>query len=143
MEYYKIPINILLIEDSPADVALTMEAFKQCHNPVHILVKDNAMEALDYLRASDTNLPDLILLDLNLPRWDGKSLLREIKSDQSLKRIPVIILTTSNSEQDVVESYDLHANCYIVKPLDIDQFFKRIKGIETFWLETALLPSMI
>ncbi len=101
------------------------------------------MEALDYLRASDTNLPDLILLDLNLPRWDGKSLLREIKSDQSLKRIPVIILTTSNSEQDVVESYDLHANCYIVKPLDIDQFFKRIKGIETFWLETALLPSMI
>lgn len=143
MEYYKIPINILLVEDSPADVALTLEAFKQCNYPAHILVKDNAMEALDYLRASDTNLPDLILLDLNLPRWDGKSLLREIKSDQALKRIPVIVLTTSNSEQDVVESYDLHANCYIVKSLDIDQFFKKIKGIETFWLDTALLPSMV
>lgn len=143
MEHYKIPINILLVEDNPADVALTMEAFKQCQFPTHILVKDNGMEALDHLHKLTNSLPDLILLDLNLPRWDGKSLLKEIKSDARLKRIPVIVLTTSNSEQDVLESYNLHANCYIVKSLDIDQFFKKIKGIETFWLNTALLPSMV
>lgn len=143
VEHYKIPINILLVEDNPADVVLTTEAVKQFEFPARIVVKNNGMEAWDHLRASPGNLPDLILLDLNLPRWDGKSLLRELKSDASLKRIPVIVLTTSNSEQDVVESYDLHANCYIVKSLDIDQFFKKIKGIETFWLNTALLPSMV
>jgi CheY-like chemotaxis protein len=137
------PANILLVEDNPADVELTKEAFKQCQLPAHILVKPNGMEALEYLRTHLHNLPNLILLDLNLPRWDGKSLLRAIKSDRALRRIPVIVLTTSNAEQDVLESYDLHANCYIVKSLDIDHFFEKIRCLETFWLDTVLLPSRV
>lgn len=143
MEKYKGSIDILLIEDNPADAALTIEAFKHCQYQINILVQPNGMEALNYLHNQATKLPDLILLDLNLPRWDGKSLLKEIKSNNILKKIPVVVLTTSQAERDVIDCYNLHANCYIVKSLDIDQYFKKIKGIETFWFDTALLPGMV
>lgn len=143
MENFKNPISILLVEDNPADAELALEAFKQWQLFLNVQIKQNAMEALHYLRTQGTKLPDLILLDLNLPRWDGKSLLKEIKFDQTLKKIPVIVLTTSDAKQDVEECYNLHANGYIVKSLDIDQYFKKIKGIETFWINTALLPSMV
>lgn len=103
----------------------------------------NGVDAFNYLRSNQDALPALILLDLNLPHWDGKSLLREIKADKVLRKIPVIVLTTSNSNEDVMESYGLHANCYVVKPLDIDEFFQKIKHIEAFWLDTALLPTMV
>lgn len=143
MENFKNSINILLVEDNPADAELALEAFKQWQLFLNVQIKQNAMEALHYLRTQAAKLPDLILLDLNLPRWDGKSLLKEIKFDQTLKKIPVIVLTTSDAKQDVEECYNLHANGYIVKSLDIDQYFKKIKGIETFWINTALLPSMV
>lgn len=143
MENLKNSINILLVEDNPADAELALEAFKQWQLFLNVQIKQNAMEALHYLRTQAAKLPDLILLDLNLPRWDGKSLLKEIKVDQTLKKIPVIVLTTSDAKQDVEECYNLHANGYIVKSLDIDQYFKKIKGIETFWINTALLPSMV
>ncbi|MFN7120133.1 MAG: response regulator [Saprospiraceae bacterium] len=143
MEHYKSPVNILLVEDNPADAALTLEAFKQCRSHANITVLPNGMEALYYLRSSTIKLPDLILLDLNLPRWDGKNLLQEIKSDAVLKRIPVVVLTSSNARNDVMECYGLHANCYVVKSLDVDQYFENIRDIEKFWLDTALLPSMV
>lgn len=143
MENYKSPVNILLVEDSAADVALTQEAFKQWQTPVRLIIMSNGLEALSYLRNTQNSPPALILLDLNLPHWSGKGLLREIKGDGALKKIPVIILTTSNSNEDVMESYGLHANSYVVKPLDIDQFFQKIKHIEAFWLGTALLPTMV
>jgi chemotaxis family two-component system response regulator Rcp1 len=140
VENYGNPVNILLVEDNPADVELTRQAFKECRGNVSIDVAYNAMDALHYLRSGANPLPMLILLDLNLPGWDGKNLLREIKSDSSLRKIPIIILTTSNSGRDVAESYSLQANCYIVKPLDVDVFFETVKRIEQFWLNTALLP---
>ncbi len=140
MEKKRGPFNILLVEDNPADVELTLEAFSQCHSDVRIAVMPSGIEALNRLREQERQLPDLILLDLNLPGWDGKSFLKEIKSDNRLKRIPVIILSTSNADSDVAESYRLNANCYVVKPLDIDLFFEKIKRIEAFWLDTVLLP---
>lgn len=143
MEHYKRPVNILLVEDNPADAALTLEAFKQCQSRAHIIVLPNGLEALYYLRSETNKQPDLILLDLNLPRWDGKSLLQEIKSDTVLKKIPVVVLTTSDAKNDVMECYGLHANSYVVKSLDIDQYFKKIKEIDMFWMDTALLPSMV
>lgn len=140
MEKKRGPFNVLLIEDNPADVELTLEAFSQCRSDVCIDVMPSGIEALNRLQEQKEELPDLILLDLNLPGWDGKSFLKEIKSDNRLKRIPVIILSTSNAESDVAESYSLNANCYVVKPLDIDLFFEKIKRIEVFWLDTVLLP---
>lgn len=140
MKNVKTHYRILLVEDNPADVQLTMEAFKECKSSVQLEAMPDAIQALAFLKTSET-LPDLILLDLNLPGWDGKKLLREIKSAEKLKRIPIIILTTSNNYQDVKDSYDLQANCYIVKPIDIDHFFEVVKRIEEFWLTTALLPD--
>lgn len=141
MENFKSLFNVLLVEDNPADVELTVEAFKQCEAPVKVRAVSNGMEALDYLRGEKNVLPDLIMLDLNLPGWDGKSLLRVIKSDSRLRKVPVIILSTSSASIDVMESYSLYANCYIVKPLDIDSFFEKVRTIEKFWLNTVLLPS--
>lgn len=141
MEKKRGPFNVLLIEDNPADVELTLEAFSQCRSDVCIDVMPSGIEALNRLQEQKEELPDLILLDLNLPGWDGKSFLKEIKSDNRLKRIPVIILSTSNADSDVAESYSLNANCYVVKPLDIDLFFEKIKRIEAFWLHTVLLPQ--
>ncbi len=132
--------RILLVEDNPADVQLTVEAFKECKSIVQLEAIPSAFEALAFLKMAEKP-PDLILLDLNLPGWDGKKFLREIKSDEKLKGIPIIVLTTSNNYQDVKDSYELQASCYIVKPIDIDHFFEVVKRIEEFWLTTALLPD--
>ena len=139
------PVQILLVEDNPGDVGLTIEALKEAkvHNKLTV-VKDG-IEALSLLRRQGQHAratrPDLILLDLNLPKKDGREVLAAIKADDNLKHIPVIILTTSESEQDVLKSYNLHANCYIVKPLDLDRFITVVKSIEDFWLRIVVLPK--
>ncbi|MDX1940444.1 MAG: response regulator [Saprospiraceae bacterium] len=143
MENYRGFYNILLVEDNPADVELTMEAFSRCQSSVNMTVMPSGIEALNHLHKDDEELPDLILLDLNLPGWDGKSFLKEIKQDSRLRKIPVIILSTSNSNNDVEESYSLNANCYITKPLDVHLFFEKIRCIEAFWLNTVALPSTV
>ena len=139
------PIQILLVEDNPGDVGLTLEALKEATLPNKLTVVKNGADALALLRRQGQHAgaarPDLILLDLNLPKKDGRKVLAEIKGDDNLKRIPVVILTTSEDEQDVLESYNLHANCYIVKPLDLDRFITVVKSIEDFWLRIVVLPK--
>ena len=139
------PVQILLVEDNPGDVGLTLEALKEATVLNKLTVVKDGIEALSLLRRQGQHAhaarPDLILLDLNLPKKDGREVLAEIKADDNLKRIPVIILTTSQNEQDVVKSYNLHANCYITKPLDLDQFIKVVKSIEDFWLGIVVLPK--
>jgi two-component system, chemotaxis family, response regulator Rcp1 len=143
-EYTK-PIDILLVEDNPGDIRLTLEAFKEgkCTNHIHV-VKDGE-EAMQFLRKQDRHAdsprPDLILLDLNLPKRDGRSILQEIKTDPDLKRIPVVILTTSKAEEDILRTYNLHANCYITKPVDIEEFITITRSIENFWLSIVKLPD--
>ena len=141
------PVNILLREDNPGDVRLAQEAFKEGMLEVHLDVVMDGVEAIHYLNQrvpyQHSNRPDLILLDLNLPKKDGREVLSEIKEDPYLRSIPVVILTTSNAEQDVLQSYNLHVNCYINKPVDFNRFFEIIKRIEDFWLNTAILPTMI
>jgi chemotaxis family two-component system response regulator Rcp1 len=138
------PIDILLVEDNPGDVRLTIEALKEdkLQNNLHV-VKDG-IEAMAFLcqegEYADAPRPDLILLDLNLPKKDGREVLEEIKADESLKRIPVVILTTSQAEEDILKTYDLHANCYITKPVNLDQFIKVVRSIEEFWLTIVKLP---
>ena len=141
------PISVLLVEDNPGDVRLTREAFKEGKIAVNLSVVMDGVEATKYLNKegnyADVPTPDLILLDLNLPKKDGREVLQDIKTDLNLKRIPVVVLTTSNAEQDIMYSYDLHANCYINKPVDFDKFFDVIKKIEEFWLSTAILSTMV
>ncbi len=141
------PLNILLVEDSADDVELTMEGFKEGKLIHQLDVVDDGIEALNYLRRvgkyADAVRPDVILLDLNLPKKDGREVLQEIKADEELKHIPVIVLTTSRSEQDILTSYKLHANSYISKPVDLAEFFKAIKALEDFWLTVVTLPSNI
>jgi chemotaxis family two-component system response regulator Rcp1 len=138
------PIEILLIEDNPGDVRLIVEALKEnkLYNNLHV-VEDGAA-AMAFLHRegeyANTPRPDLILLDLNLPKKDGREVLAEIKSDKALKRIPVVILTTSQAEEDILRTYDLHANCYVTKPVDLDQFIKVVQHIEEFWLSIVKLP---
>ena len=138
------PIEILLVEDNPGDVRLTQEAFKEGKVRNLLSVVYNGEEAMDFLhrdgRFASAPRPDIILLDLNLPRKDGREVLAEIKADSDLKRIPVVILTTSQAESDLIQTYDLHANCYIVKPVDLDQFINVVKTIEGFWLQVVKLP---
>ena len=138
------PVEILLVEDNPGDVRLTREAWKEGKLRNNLHVAEDGVEALAFLRQQGRHggavRPDLILLDLNLPRKDGREVLAEIKQDPNLKHIPVVILTTSKAEQDILKTYDLHANCYITKPLDMDQFIRVVKSIEEFWLETVTLP---
>jgi len=139
------PIDILLVEDNPGDVRLTMEALKEgkINNNLHIV--GDGKEALDFLHRSkkykNSVRPDLILLDLNLPKLDGREVLNKIKKDSSLKRIPVVVLTTSEDEQDIFDSYNKYANCYITKPVDLDQFVKIIKTIGKFWFSIVKLPD--
>jgi chemotaxis family two-component system response regulator Rcp1 len=139
------PIEILLVEDNPGDVRLTLEAFKEGKVQNHIEVVNDGVEAMAFLRREapyfDVQTPDLILLDLNLPRKDGREVLREIKEDDILKSIPVIILTTSKTEQDILMTYHLHANCYLIKPIQLDDFLKLIRSLEEFWLSVVRLPS--
>lgn len=139
------PIEILLIEDNAGDARLALEAIREAkvHNNL-TWIADGA-EAMAYLRKdgkhSKVSRPDLILLDLNLPRKDGREVLAEIKADEKLKRIPVVVLTTSEAEEDILKVYNLNANCYITKPVDLDQFIKVVKTIEDFWLTIVKLPS--
>lgn len=144
-EHYVKPIDILLVEDNPGDVRLTLEAFKECkvNNNLHVVW--DGVEAISFLRQEgkyiDASRPDLILLDLNLPRKDGREVLAEIKSDNELKYIPVVVLTTSYAEEDILKAYGLNANCYVNKPVNLDQFFKVVKSIENFWLTIVTLPQ--
>jgi len=138
------PIEILLVEDNPGDVRLTKEALKEgkVYSNLHT-VKDG-VEAMEFLRRQgkykDVPRPDIILLDLNLPRKDGREVLEEIKSDNELKRIPVVVLTTSKAEEDVLRTYNLHANCYVTKPVDLEKFMVVVKSIDVFWLTVVTLP---
>lgn len=139
------PINILLVEDSDADVRLTQEVLTESKVHNNLLIANNGQEAMACLRKQGrygtTARPDLILLDLNMPVMDGREVLAEIKQDLNLKRIPVVILTTSKAEEDVLKSYNLHANCYITKPVDLEQFITVVKYIEDFWLAIVKLPN--
>jgi two-component system, chemotaxis family, response regulator Rcp1 len=139
------PINILLVEDNPGDVRLTVEALKEGRVRNQLSVVSDGVEALAFLRNqgpyTDAPRPDLMLLDLNLPKKDGREVLAEIKDDPNLRRIPVVVLTTSEAEADVLKSYALHANCYITKPVDLEQFINVIGTIEDFWLTIVKLPG--
>ncbi len=138
------PIEILMVEDNPGDIRLTVEALKEgkVRNNFHAV--EDGVEALAFLRQegnyAQVPRPDLILLDLNLPKMNGREVLAEIKADPDLRRIPVVILTVSKAEQDILKSYNLHANCYITKPVDLDQFLEVVKAIENFWLTVVMLP---
>jgi chemotaxis family two-component system response regulator Rcp1 len=139
------PVEILLVEDNPVDVMMTREAFANgriCNN-LHVV--EDGEEAVDFLykrgKYSSAPLPDVILLDLNLPRKDGREVLAEIKADPSLQHIPVIILTTSESEEDIWNSYELHANCFITKPVDMEQFTRILECIGDFWFAVVQLPT--
>ncbi len=139
------PIEILLIEDSPTDAELCIEALRQAKVANHLHHVEDGVEAMQFLRRegqyAQAPRPDLIMLDLNLPRKDGREVLAELKQDPNLKTIPVVVLTTSRAEQDVLRSYELHANCYITKPVDFQQFLGVIESIEQFWLTVVALPS--
>jgi CheY-like chemotaxis protein len=138
------PVEILLVEDNPIDVRMTRESLKDSKVLNHMSVVDNGVEAMAFLRREGKYVkatrPDLILLDLNLPKKDGREVLAEIKADEQLRRIPVVVLTTSSAEQDILKTYDLHANCYITKPVNMDQFNAVVKAIEEFWFTIVKLP---
>jgi len=144
-EIVGVPIEVLLVEDSLGDVRLTQEAFRDANSNVRIHVAHDGVEAMAFLRRdgafSAAPRPDLILLDLNLPKMDGREVLACIKGDESLKLIPTIILTTSDSEADIVRSYELQANCYLSKPVQLDGFESLVKSINDFWLTKAKLPQ--
>ncbi|MEI6457181.1 MAG: response regulator [bacterium] len=139
------PVEILLVDDNPADVALTQEAFldnKHCNN---LNVVNDGVEAMDFLHKrgqyASAPTPDLILLDLNMPRKDGREVLAEIKADDELKYIPVVIMTVSNDDKDILESYRLHANCYVKKPVKFTEFVEVVRSLENFWFSVVTLPS--
>ena len=139
------PIDILLVEDNPGDVRLTMEALKTGKVRNKLMVAEDGVVAMEMLRKegpyAGIPTPDLILLDLNLPRKNGREVLAEVKTDEALKRIPVVVLTISRAEEDIVKSYGLNANCYINKPVDLAQFLKVVRSIEDFWLTVVTLPT--
>jgi len=140
-------IDILLVEDNPGDIRLTREVFKEgkVRNNLHVCC--DGEEAMDYLqlrgRYTNASRPDLVLLDLNLPRKDGRQVLEEVKQDPILRTIPIVILTTSAAEQDILRSYNLHANCYITKPVDLNQFVRVVNYIQDYWLEIVKLPTNV
>jgi len=139
------PIEILLVEDNPGDVRLTQEVLKEgkVHNQLSVV--ENGVQALSFLKKEngykDAPTPDLILLDLNMPKKDGREVLLDIKKDKDLKKIPVVVLTTSQAEEDILKVYDLNANCYVSKPVDLAQFIDVVKSIEDFWLSIVKLPT--
>ena len=138
------PIEILLVEDNPGDVRLTQEALKEGKILNNLHMAKDGVEAISFLRRTGEHenavRPDLILLDLNLPKKDGREVLIEIKNDEELRRIPVVVLTTSRAEEDIIRTYNCYANCYITKPVDFDQFINVVKSIENFWLSIVKLP---
>jgi CheY-like chemotaxis protein len=137
--------DVLLVEDSAAEARLAQEAFHETPFPVRIHIASDGLQALDFLRRQrgyeSAPRPDLVLLDLNLPRKDGREVLRDIKADDDLRRIPVVVLTTSQAESDILRAYELYANCYIQKPLELDGFIEIVKSIHRYWLQLAQLPS--
>ena len=139
------PINVLLVEDSPGDVRLTQEAFRDADRLIHVHVAEDGVEAMAFLRREGIHAhaprPDIILLDLNLPKMDGREVLAQIKEDDDLKTIPTVILTTSDAEADIFRSYELQANCYLSKPVQLDVFETLVKSINDFWLTKAKLPQ--
>jgi chemotaxis family two-component system response regulator Rcp1 len=139
-----VPVEVLLVEDSPGDVRLTREAFKDAKVHINLHVASDGMQAMAFLNRDGEHAhaprPDMILLDLNLPKKDGREVLDEIKQSPTLKTIPVVILTTSASEADILKSYRLHANCYITKPVGLDGFLNVVKSIDSFWLSVVKLP---
>ena len=139
------PIDVLLVEDDPGDVLMTQEAFKDYKISNRLTVVTNGEDAIAYLRKqgkyADAPTPDLVLLDLNLPRRDGREVLRDVKQDPDLRRIPVVVLTTSNAEEDVLASYDLHANAYVRKPVDFEQFVAAVRAIDDFFITVVRLPT--
>ena len=138
------PIEILMVEDSPTDVLMAREALQQAKLLNNLSVTENGVEAMAFLRKegrySGAPRPDLIFLDLNMPRKDGREVLQELKADPQLKLIPVVILTTSKAEQDIVKSYGLHANCYITKPVDFERFAEVVQTVQDFWFTVVTLP---
>jgi CheY-like chemotaxis protein len=138
-------IEVLLVEDSPGDVRLTKEAFRAANGSIHLHVAADGFEAMAFLRREGSHLhaprPDLILLDLNLPKMDGREVLTHLREDNSLKLIPTIILTTSDAEVDIVKSYQLHANCYLCKPVQLEEFESLVESINDFWLTRVKLPQ--
>jgi two-component system, chemotaxis family, response regulator Rcp1 len=138
------PIEILLVEDSPSDAEFTVEALKEAKVRNHLSLVEDGVQAMEFLHRqgqfAGAPRPDLIMLDLNLPRKDGREVLAELKADENLKLIPVVVLTTSRAEEDVLRSYQLHANCYITKPVDFQQFLNVVRSIESFWLFVVTLP---
>jgi chemotaxis family two-component system response regulator Rcp1 len=138
------PVEILLVEDSPSDTELTLEALQDFKVRNHVSVVEDGVRALEFLRRegsfAQAPRPDLIMLDLNLPRKDGREVLAAIKADDRLKSIPVVVLTTSRAEQDILQAYQLNANCYITKPVDFNQFLEVVRSIESFWLFVVTLP---
>src|SRR5579862_5847901 len=142
-----VSVEILLVEDSPGDVRLTREALREAKIKNRLNVVSDGVEAMAFLRRegayAGVNRPDLVLLDLNLPRKSGREVPAEIKTDPALRMIPVVILTTSSDEQDIVRSYEHHANCYITKPVDLDQFLTVVNSIEDFWLSIVKLPPQV
>lgn len=143
----RMPIEVLLVEDSPGDVRLTQEAFRDANPTVHLNVAIDGVDAVAFLRRkgahADAPRPDLILLDLNLPKMDGREVLAHIKEDDSLKLIPTVILTTSDAEADIVKSYQLQANCYLTKPVQLEEFEVLVKSINDFWLKRVKLPQQM
>lgn len=139
------PIEVLLVEDSPGDVRLTQEAFREANKTIHLHVAADGVEAMAFLRRegihSHAPRPDLILLDLNLPKMDGREVLAHIKGNEGLESIPTVILTTSDAEADIVRSYQLRANCYLTKPVQLDAFESLVKSINDFWLTKVKLPQ--
>jgi CheY-like chemotaxis protein len=139
------PIEVLLVEDDPGDVLMTQEAFKDYKIANNLSVVTNGEDAVAYLRKqgrfADAPTPDLVLLDLNLPRRDGREVLRDVKSDPELRRVPVVVLTTSDAEEDVLASYDLHANAYVRKPVDFEQFVAAVRAIDEFFITVVRLPT--
>jgi len=136
-------IEVLLVDDNPGDVRLTQEALKEGRVAINLRVANHGLEALEILRPKSGGMryvPDLILLDLNMPVMDGRQLLQIIKADEGLRCIPVVVLTTSEAEKDILSAYELHANCYIVKPVEFERFMEIVKSIETFWLAIVKLP---
>lgn len=139
------PVEVLLVEDNPGDVRLTQEALKDGRVYVNLTVASDGVEAMQILKRNAPHggkaRPDLILLDLNLPKKNGREVLEEIKADDNLKRIPVIVMTTSKAEQDIHRAYNLNANCYVTKPVDLDEFLNVVRSIEDFWLTIVTLPN--
>jgi chemotaxis family two-component system response regulator Rcp1 len=145
IQNYSHQIEILLVEDNPGDARLAKEALKESKLLNNLSIAEDGVEAMNFLnkkgKYSNAPRPDLIILDLNLPKKDGREVLEEIKTNNDLKRIPVVILTISKAEEDILKTYNLHANCFISKPIDLDQFIKVVKSIEDFWLTIVKLPE--